>query len=75
MNSFKISKGHNIKLPGVPAESIKVSDNPDIVIFHPSSIKNIKTKLMSIPRRFLFKFSADLAARLLWSFSLFVLAK
>ena len=46
MNSFKISKGHNIKLPGVPDESIKVSDNPNIVIFHPSSIKNIKTKLM-----------------------------
>ena len=46
MNSFKISKGHNIKLPGVPAELIKISDNPDIVNFHPSSIKNIKTKLM-----------------------------
>ena len=36
---------------------------------------NIKTKLMFIPRRILFKFSANLAARLLWSFSLLVLAK
>ena len=36
---------------------------------------NIKTKLMTIPRRILFKFSADLAARLLGGFSLLVLAK
>ena len=36
---------------------------------------NIKTKLMSIPRRILFKFSAELAARFLWGFSLLVLVK
>ena len=35
-----------MKLSGVPTESIKVSENPDIIVFHPSSIKNIKTKLM-----------------------------
>ena len=35
-----------MKLLGVPTESIKVSENPDITVFHPSSIKNIKTKLM-----------------------------
>jgi len=36
---------------------------------------SIKTKLMSIPRRILYKFSADLAAKLLGGFSLLVLAK
>ena len=36
---------------------------------------NITTKLMSIPRKILFKISEDYAARLLGGFSLLVLAK
>ena len=46
MKTFTIKKGHNLKIEGVPVNKIiKVSD-PDIVLFHPSSLKNTKIKLL-----------------------------
>ena len=46
MNSFKIIKGHNLKLSGSPSKKIFDVVEPTSIFFHPSSIKNIKTKLL-----------------------------
>jgi Na+-transporting NADH:ubiquinone oxidoreductase subunit A len=46
MNSFKITKGHNLKLSGIPSENLIDVKSPSSIFFHPSSIKNIKTKLL-----------------------------
>ena len=46
MNSFKIIKGHNLKLSGNPSKKIFDVVEPTSIVFHPSSIKNIKTKLL-----------------------------
>ena len=46
MNSFRITKGHNLKLSGIPSETLLDTEAPCSVFFHPSSIKNIKTKLL-----------------------------
>ena len=46
MNSFKITKGHNLKLSGGPSKNLIDVKEPSSIFFHPSSIKNIKTKLL-----------------------------
>ena len=46
MNSFKITKGHNLKLSGAPSENLVDVKAPSSIFLHPSSIKNIKTKLL-----------------------------
>ena len=46
MNSFKTTKGHNLKLSGAPSETLVDVKVPSSIYFHPSSIKNIKTKLL-----------------------------
>ena len=47
MKTFKINRGHNLKLSGMPSEKIINVNVPDSIYFHPSSIKNIKVKLLS----------------------------
>ena len=44
--SFKIFKGHNLSLVGVPENKIIDVESPSIIIIHPISIKGIKTKLL-----------------------------
>ena len=46
MTSFKLTKGHNLKLSGVPSNSLIDVPMPSSIYYHPSSIKNIKTKLI-----------------------------
>ncbi|MBI65687.1 MAG: hypothetical protein CMG64_05300 [Candidatus Marinimicrobia bacterium] len=46
MKSFKISKGHNINISGKPSENLHKQKKPGMVVFHPSTIKNLKTKLL-----------------------------
>ena len=46
MNSFKITKGHNLKISGIPSKTLVDVKVPSSIYFHPSSIKNIKTKLL-----------------------------
>ena len=46
MKSFKIKKGHNIRIDSVPEKIIKKVVSPNILVFHPCSIKNLKTKLL-----------------------------
>jgi len=46
MKSFKIKKGHNLKIDGVPNNDIITIKEPSIVSFHPNLIKNIKPKLL-----------------------------
>ena len=46
MKTFKINRGHNLKLSGMPSEKIINVNVPDSIYFHPSSIKNIKVKLL-----------------------------
>ena len=46
MKTFKITRGHNLKLSGMPSEKIINVKVPDSVYYHPSSIKNIKVKLL-----------------------------
>ena len=46
MKEYKISRGHNLILSGVPSEKIIDVSSPDFIYFHPSSIKNFKTKLL-----------------------------
>ena len=45
-NSFKITKGHNLLLDGMPALDIKNVSSPSTIIIHPNSINGIKTKLL-----------------------------
>ena len=47
MNSFIITKGHNLKLSGAPSETLVDVKAPSSIFLHPSSIKNIKAKLNS----------------------------
>ena len=46
MKTFKITRGHNLKLSGMPSEKIINVKVPNSIYFHPSSIKNIKVKLL-----------------------------
>ena len=46
MNSFKITKGHNLTVSGIPSKTLVDVKVPSSIYFHPSSIKNIKTKLL-----------------------------
>ena len=46
MKTFKILKGHNLSLEGTPSKSIVNTKEPDVVSFHPSSLKNTKIKLL-----------------------------
>ena len=46
MNSYKIKKGHNLKISGKPELKIYKCPIPDIVILHPIRLKSFKTKLL-----------------------------
>ena len=46
MNRIKISKGHNLSIEGVPSTLVADTKDPEKISFHPSSIKNFKTKLL-----------------------------
>lgn len=46
MSSYKLKKGYNLKLSGVPAEEIVKISPPDIVKIRPHSYKYIKPKLV-----------------------------
>ena len=46
MKTFTIRRGHNLKISGIPSKKIINVNVPDNVYFHPSSIKNIKVKLL-----------------------------
>ena len=46
LNSFKISKGHNLLIDGVPCLKLNEMTSPELVIYHPLSIDGIKTKLL-----------------------------
>lgn len=46
MKKIKISKGHNLKIDGIPLNEIIDVADPKILSFHPNSIKGIKTKLL-----------------------------
>ena len=46
MKTFKIKKGHNLKIDGVPNNDIVNIKDPLVVLCHPNSIKNIKPKLL-----------------------------
>ena len=45
MKSYRIKKGHNLKISGVPNLDIIYSKEPDVVTFHPSRLTSFKTKL------------------------------
>ena len=44
--SFIIKNGHNLILEGTPQKSINNIKPSKLIIYHPNSIKNIKTKLL-----------------------------
>ena len=46
MKKIKITKGHNLKIEGVPSTQVSDIKDPEKISFHPSSIKNFKTKLI-----------------------------
>jgi len=46
MTSFRITKCHNLKLSGTPLKSLVNVEIPSSIFYHPSSIKNIKIKLL-----------------------------
>ena len=46
MKTFKIKKGHNLKIDGMPNNDIVNIKDPLIILYHPNSIKNIKPKLL-----------------------------
>ena len=46
LNSFNISKGHNLLIDGVPQNKIIEVESPSSLVFNPSSIDGIKTKLL-----------------------------
>jgi len=46
LKSFKILKGHNLSISGVPNQNILDVAEPRQIIFHPNSIDDIKTKLL-----------------------------
>ena len=46
MKRIKISKGHNLSIQGVPSTLVADTKDPEKISFHPSSIKNFKTKLL-----------------------------
>ena len=46
MKTFKIKKGHNLKIDGVPNNDIVNIKDPLVILYHPNSIKNIKPKLL-----------------------------
>ena len=46
LNSFKISKGHNLLIKGVPDRKVVEIESPPFLIFHPSLINGIKTKVL-----------------------------
>ena len=46
MKLYKIRKGHNIRIDNAPEKHIKKVDTPNILVFHPCSIKNLKIKLL-----------------------------
>ena len=43
MKKIKITKGHNLKIEGVPSTLVSDIKDPEKISFHPSSIKNFKT--------------------------------
>ena len=46
MSQYIIKKGHNLKLDGIPLNTINEIDQPDTVLFHPSTLSNTKIKLL-----------------------------
>ena len=46
MKTFKIKKGHNLKIDGMPNNDIVNIKDPLVILYHPNSIKNIKPKLL-----------------------------
>ncbi len=46
MKKFFLKKGHNLLIEGSPKKKIIISDDPKFVFFHPSKMKNMKTKLL-----------------------------
>ena len=46
MKKFFLSKGHNLLIEGVPDKEIFILDDSKSILFHPSRIKNFKTKLL-----------------------------
>ena len=46
LSSFKISRGHNLSLDGVPDLNIIDMPSPSKIIIHPNSINGIKPKLL-----------------------------
>ena len=46
MKSFVLKKGHNLIIDGVPSKSIINVKDSNSILIHPSSIKNIKVKLL-----------------------------
>jgi len=46
LNNFKISKGHNLLIEGAPVSKVIEVESPSFLIFHPSLINGIKTKLL-----------------------------
>ena len=46
MKKYVIKKGHNLKIDGAPDKNIVDVKDSNIISFNPSSIKNIKVKLL-----------------------------
>ena len=46
MNSFKLKKGHNLKIAGTPKSIFYDANDPSLISFHPSRKKSFKTKLL-----------------------------
>ena len=46
LNSFKISKGHNLLIEGTPEKNIFDIESPSSIMLHPTSINGTKTKLL-----------------------------
>ena len=46
MKKYFLKKGHNLLIEGSPKKKIIISDDPKSVFFHPSKMKNFKTKLL-----------------------------
>jgi len=46
MNSYRIKKGHNLKVSGTPELKIYNVPEPQVVTLHPSRLKSFKTKLL-----------------------------
>ena len=46
MKSFRIKQGHNISIDGDPKKILKKIPSPKSIVLHPSSIENIKAKLL-----------------------------